>query len=184
MISANKPLLVPDDLKGLKMRISGSKIDDQTLRGMGANPQIIAFSELYQALQSGVVDGAQNTPSNYTSQKLDDVQKYMTVLNHVHLQYAVITSKKFWDSLPADIKPEVQKAMDEATVYNNSISQKENADAMAQMRAGGKVQIHDPSPAELKVWQDAMRPVYTSAASRIGQDMIDKMLAAAPDAPK
>jgi C4-dicarboxylate-binding protein DctP len=184
VISANKPLLVPDDLKGLKMRISGSKIDDQTLRGMGANPQIIAFSELYQALQSGVVDGAQNTPSNYTSQKLDEVQKYMTVLNHVHLQYAVITSSKFWNSLPADIKPEVQKAMDEATIYNNSISQKENADAMAQMRAGGKIQIHDPSPAELKVWQDAMRPVYKSAASRIGQDMIDQMLAAAPDAPK
>jgi len=179
VISANKPLLVPDDLKGLKIRISGSKIDDATLRLMGANPQIMAFSELYQALQSGVVDGAQNTPSNYTSQKFDEVQKYMNVINHVHLQYAVITSKKFWDSLPADIKPMVQKAMDEATVYNNSISVQENADAMAKMRKDGKVQIHDPSPAELKVWHDAMMPVYTSASSRIGQDMIDVMTKAA-----
>jgi C4-dicarboxylate-binding protein DctP len=184
VISANRPLIKPEDLRGLKMRISGSKIDDQTLRAMGANPQIMAFSELYQALQSGVVDGAQNTPSNYTSQKLFEVQKNMTVLNHVHLQYAVITQKKWWDGLPADIRAELQKAMDEATVYNNSISQQENADAMKLMRASGKIDIHDPTPAELKVWQDAMKPVYKTAASRIGQDMIDQMLKAAPDAPK
>jgi C4-dicarboxylate-binding protein DctP len=181
VISANRPLLVPDDLKGLKIRISGSKIDDQTLRGMGANPQIMAFSELYQALQSGVVDGAQNSPSNYTSQKLDEVQTNMTVLNHVHLQYAVITSKKFWDSLPADIKPEVQRAMDEATVYNNSIAVQENIDAMNKMRADGKIKIHDPTEAELAVWHAAMQPVYKSAAPRIGQDMIDEMLKAASE---
>ena len=181
VISANKPLLAPDDLKGLKIRISGSKIDDQTLRGMGANPQIMAFSELYQALQSGVVDGAQNTASNYTSQKLDEVQKYMNVIYHVHLQYAVITSKKFWDGLPADVRPAVQKAIDEATVYNNSISIKENDDALAKMRAEGKIQIHDPSQAELQKWRDAMQPVYASASSRIGQDMIDVMLKAAAE---
>ncbi len=182
VISANRPLIHPEDLKGLKIRISGSKVDDQTLRGMGANPQIMAFSELYQALQSGVVDGAQNTASNYTSQKLFEVQKNMTTINHVHLQYAVITNKKFWDGLPADIRTEVSKAMDEATAYNSSISVQENVDAMKLMRASGKIDIHDPTPAELKEWQDAMLPVYKTAAARIGQDMIDEMIKAAPSA--
>ena len=176
VISANKPLIKPDDLKGLKIRISGSKIDDETLRGMGANPQIIAFSELYQALQSGVVDGAQNTASNYTTQKLNDVQKNITTLYHVHLQYAVIVNKKFWDGLPADIRDELNKAMAEATTYNNSISVQDNATALAQIKATGKTDIHDPTPAEMKVWMDAMKPVYVSAEKRIGKDMITEAL--------
>lgn len=178
VISANKPLIQPSDLKGLKIRISGSKVDDETLRGMGALPQIMAFSELYQALQSGVVDGAQNTPSNYTTQKLNDVQKYITTTYHVHLQYAVIVNKKFWDGLPADIRTQLEKAMKEATDYNSSIAQKENADALAAIKATGKTDIHDPTPAEKKAWVDAMMPVYQSAAKRVGQAMIDEALKA------
>lgn len=176
VISANRPLIKPDDLKGLKIRISGSKVDDQTLRLMGANPQIMAFSELYQALQSGVVDGAQNTASNYTTQKLNEVQKHITTLYHVHLQYAVITNKKFWDGLPADIRTQLDQAMKEATDYNNSISVKDNVDALATIRATGKTDIHDPTPEEMAVWRAAMQPVYKSAASRIGQPMIDEAL--------
>ncbi len=178
VISANRPLIKPDDLRGLKIRISGSKVDDQTLRLMGANPQIMAFSELYQALQSGVVDGAQNTASNYTTQKLNEVQKNITTLYHVHLQYAVITSKRFWDGLPADIRPELDRAMAEATAYNNSISVQDNVNALAAIRATGKTEIHDPTPAEMKVWRAAMQPVYTSAESRIGKAMIDEALKA------
>ena len=183
VISANKPLIKPDDLKGLKIRISGSKIDDETLRGMGALPQIMAFSELYQALQSGVVDGAQNTASNYTTQKLNDVQSNITTLYHVHLQYAVIVNKKFWDGLPADIRTELTKAMHEATEYNNSIAQKENADALAQIKATGKTAIHDPTPEEMKVWRAAMMPVYKTAEGRIGKDMIDEALKATGQSP-
>ncbi len=176
VISANRPLVKPDDLKGLKIRISGSKIDDQTLRLMGANPQIMAFSELYQALQSGVVDGAQNTASNYTTQKLNEVQTNITTLYHVHLQYAVIVNKKFWDGLPADIRTELDRAMKEATAYNNSISVQDNVDALAAIKATGKTAIHDPTPDEMKVWRAAMMPVYKSAESRIGKPMIDEAL--------
>ena len=172
VISANKPLIKPDDLKGLKIRISGSKIDDQALRLVGANPQIMAFSELYQALQSGVVDGAQNTASNYTTQKLNEVQTHITTLYHIHLQYAVIANKKFWDGLPADIRTQVEKAMAEATVYNNDNSVEDNVRALAAIKATGKTAIHDPTPAEMKVWRDALAPVYKSAESRIGKDMI------------
>lgn len=178
VISANRPLIKPDDLRGLKIRISGSKVDDQTLRLMGANPQIMAFSELYQALQSGVVDGAQNTASNYTTQKLNEVQKNITTLYHVHLQYAVITNKKFWDGLPADIRTALDRAMKEATEYNNSISVQDNIDALAAIKATGKTDIHDPTEAEKKVWVDAMMPVYKSAESRIGKPMIEEALKA------
>ena len=178
VISANKPLIHPEDLKGLKMRISGSKVDDETLRGMGALPQIMAFSELYQALQSGVVDGAQNTASNYTTQKLNEVQKNITTIYHVHLQYAVIVNKKFWDGLPADIRTTLEKAMKEATDYNNSIAQKENADALAAIRATGKTDIHDPTPEEKAEWVKATEPVYKSAEKRVGKAMIDEALKA------
>ena len=176
LISANRPLLQPSDLKGLKIRISGSKIDDQALRMMGANPQIMAFSELYQALQSGVVDGAQNTASNYTTQKLNEVQKNITTLYHVHLQYALITNKKFWDGLPPDIRAQLDRAVAEATAYNNSISVEDNVQALAAIRATGKTEIHDPTPAEMKVWRDAMMPTYKTAEPRIGKDMIDEAM--------
>lgn len=179
LISANRPLIHPDDLKGLKIRISGSKIDDQSLRVMGANPQIMAFSELYQALQSGVVDGAQNTASNYTSQKLDEVQKNATELYHVHLQYAVITNKAFWAGLPPDIRTQLEKAMKEAIAYSNENAAKDNAAALARMRASGKIDIHVPTPDEMKQWHAAMQPVYKTAEARIGKDMIDQMVKAA-----
>lgn len=183
VISANRPLIKPDDLKGLKIRISGSKIDDETLRGMGALPQIMAFSELYQALQSGVVDGAQNTASNYTTQKLNDVQKDITTLYHVHLQYAVIVNKKFWDGLPADIRTELNKAMADATLFNNSIALKDNTDALAAIRATGKTAIHDPTEDEMKVWRAATAPVYKAAEGRIGKDMIAEALKATGQSP-
>jgi C4-dicarboxylate-binding protein DctP len=183
VMSANKPLIKPDDLKGLKIRISGSKVDDETLRAMGALPQIMAFSELYQALQSGVVDGAQNTASNYTTQKLNDVQTNITTTYHVHLQYAVIVNKKFWDGLPSDIRDELTKAMDEATAYNSSIAQKDNSDALAAIKATGKTDIHNPTPEEQKVWRAAMMPIYKTAVKRIGQPMIDEALKATGQTP-
>ena len=104
MVSANRPLLNPSDFQGLKIRISGSKIADQYFRNVGSIPQIMAFSEVYQALQTGVVDGCENTPSNYLTQKFHEVQKHITVSYHAHLQYAVIVNSKFWNGLPADIR--------------------------------------------------------------------------------
>src|SRR5512139_3342115 len=100
MVSANRPLLNPSDFQGIKMRISGSKIADQYLRDVGAIPQIMAFSEVYQALQTGVVDACENTASNYLTQKFYEVQKDITVSYHAHLQYAVIVNAKFWAGLP------------------------------------------------------------------------------------
>ena len=178
MMSANRPLKLPTDLRGLKIRISGAKIADMYYRAQGALPQILAFSELYQALQTGVVDGCENSASNYYTQKLYEVQKHISILNHAHLNYVVITNKKFWDGLPADIRPHLDKAMAEATDYTNSIAAKENEDALAAIRAAGKSEIYEPTAAEKQEWRKALTTVYKTAELRIGAETIKELQAA------
>ncbi|HZT27621.1 MAG TPA: DctP family TRAP transporter solute-binding subunit [Pseudolabrys sp.] len=173
MVSANRPLLNPSDFQGLKIRISGSKIADRYFREVGSIPQIMAFSEVYQALQTGVVDGCENTPSNYLTQKFHEVQKDITVSYHAHLQYAVIVNAKFWNGLPADIRTQLDKAMVEATDYTNSIAQKENADALEAIKKSGKTTLHYLTPEQKAAWQKAMQPTYKWAKGRVGQEVLD-----------
>jgi C4-dicarboxylate-binding protein DctP len=171
--STNRPLLMPADFQGLKIRISGSKIADQYFRNVGSIPQIMAFSEVYQALQTGVVDACENTPSNYWTQKFYEVQKDITVSYHAHLQYAVIVNSKFWNGLPPDIRKQLDKAMDEATDYTNSIAVKENEDALADIKKSGKATLHYLTDDQKKAWQKAMRPTYAWAKGRVGQEVLD-----------
>ncbi len=173
MTSANRPLLMPADFQGLKIRISGSKIADRYFRDVGSIPQIMAFSEVYQALQTGVVDGCENTPSNYLTQKFHEVQKDITVSYHAHLQYAVIVNSKFWSGLPADIRGQLEKAMDEATDYTNSIAVKENQDALEEIKKSGKTTLHYLTDEQRKAWQTAMQPTYKWAKGRVGQEVLD-----------
>ena len=173
MVSSNRPLLNPSDFQGLKIRISGSKIADRYFRDVGAIPQILAFSEVYQALQTGVVDGCENTASNYLTQKFHEVQKHITVSYHAHLQYAVIVNTKFWNGLPADIRTQLDKAMDEATDYTNSIAVKENEDAVAEIKKSGKTTLHYLTDDQKKAWQTAMAPTYQWAKGRVGTEVLD-----------
>ena len=108
-MSANKKLVTPADYKGLKFRIQSSKVLEAQFRALGAIPQVMAFSEVYQALQTGVVDGQENTWSNIYTQKMHEVQKYITNTNHGYIGYVVVTNKKFWDGLPADIRAQLRK---------------------------------------------------------------------------
>jgi C4-dicarboxylate-binding protein DctP len=173
LTSANRPLLMPADFQGLKIRISGSKIADQYFRNLGSIPQIMAFSEVYQALQTGVVDGCENTASNYLTQKFHEVQKHITVSYHAHLQYAVIVNSKFWNALPPDIRKSLDKAIDEATDYTNSIAVKENDDALAEIAKSGKTTLHTLTDEQRKAWQTAMAPTYGWAKGRVGQEVLD-----------
>ena len=173
MVSSSRALMKPEDFKGLKFRISGSKIADQYFRLMGSIPQIMAFSEVYQALQTGVVDGCENTASNYLTQKFYEVQKDITVSYHAHLQYAVIVNSKFWSGLPPDVRTQVEKAMKEATDYTNLIAHQENEDALAEIKKAGKTKLHYLTDADRKAWQEAMRPTYTWAKGRVGQEVLD-----------
>jgi C4-dicarboxylate-binding protein DctP len=173
MTSANRPLLTPADFQGLKVRISGSKIADRYFRDLGSIPQIMAFSEVYQALQTGVVDACENTPSNYWTQKFYEVQKDITVSYHAHLQYAVIVNTKFWNGLPPDIRAQLDKAMAEATDYSNAIAAKENEDALADIKKSGKTTLHYLTDDQRKAWQTAMQPTYKWARSRVGGEVLD-----------
>ena len=174
VMSANKPLRVPDDFKGLKMRIQSSKVLEAQMRALGAIPQVMAFSEVYQALQTGVVDGTENTASNEYSQKMHEVQKYTTLSSHGYIGYAVIVNKKFWDGLPGDVRGQLEKAMTEATTYANSISQSENDDALAEMKKSGKTEIITLTADQKAQWRKALQPVYEEMASRVGKNVIDE----------
>ena len=173
-MSANKPLHMPADFKGLKIRIQSSKVLEAEIRALGAIPQVMAFSEVYQALQTGVVDGAENPPSNIYTQKMHEVQKYIMLSEHGYVGYAVIVNKKFWEGLPADIRSQLEKAMTEATAYTNSIAQKENDDAMETMKKSGLTQIVPLTAEEKQAWRTALMPVYQEMAARVGQGTIDE----------
>ena len=172
VMSANKPLHLPADFKGLKMRIQSSKVLDAQMRVLGANPQVLAFSEVYQALQTGVVDGTENPPSNLYTQKMYEVQKYVVMSNHGYLGYAVIVNKKFWDGLPADIRKQLDAAMKETTRYANTIAQQENDNAMEAIRKSGKTTVYNLSDKERTEWRKALLPVQKQMESRIGKDLI------------
>jgi C4-dicarboxylate-binding protein DctP len=173
--TANKPLRRPDDFRGLKMRIQGSKVLDAAVRELGAIPQIMAFGELYQALQTGVVDGEDNVPSNILTQKFYEVQKNLTVSYHGRLTYALVTNKKFWDGLPADLKEPLTRAVKESTDYFNETAAKDNADALEKIKASGKVQVHYLTDDEKKAWVAKLMPVHKEMQSRFGKDFIEKI---------
>ncbi len=172
VMSANKPLHTPADFKGLKMRIQASKVLDAQMRALGANPQVLAFSEVYQALQTGVVDGTENPPSNVYTQKMHEVQKHITMSNHGYLGYAVIVNKKFWDGLPADIRSSLEAAMRDATTYEKAIAQRDNDMAMDAIKKTGKTTVYNLTPAEQAAWRKALLPVHKEMEGRIGKDLI------------
>jgi len=173
VMTSNKPMRTPGEAKGQKLRIQSSKVLDSQMRALGALPQVMAFSEVYQGLQTGVVDGTENTPSNVYSQKTHEVQKYLVVTNHGYIGYAVIASKKFWDALPPDLRAILEGAMRDATVYANSIAQRENDEALEKMRASGRIEIVTLTDAEKEAWRKALAPVQKEVAPRVGQDLID-----------
>ena len=179
IMSANKPLHAVADFKGLKMRIQSSKVLDAQMRALGAIPQVMAFSELYQALQSGVVDGTEGVPSNFYTQKIFEVQKHITISNHGHLAYAVIVNKKFWDGLPADIRTTLTGAIKDATTYANAIAATENADALDKIKASGKTTIYTLTAAETNEWKKALMPVHKEMEARVGKATIDAVYKAA-----
>jgi C4-dicarboxylate-binding protein DctP len=175
-MSANKKLIAPADYKGLKFRIQSSKVLEAQFRTLGAIPQVMAFSEVYQALQTGVVDGQENTWSNIYTQKMHEVQKYITTTNHGYIGYVVVVNKKFWDGLPADIRDELSKAMKESTEFGNGQSARENDDALEAIKKTGKSEIITLTPEQDEAMRKAMMPVYKEVASRVGQPLIDEFL--------
>lgn len=171
-MSSNKPMRSVADFNRLKMRIQTSDVLDAQMKALGANPQKMAFSEVYSALQQGVVDGTENPVSNFYTQKMHEVQKHMTVSNHGYLGYAVIANKKFWDGLPADIRASLVQALKEATNFEREIAQKDNDDALASVIAAKTTEVYVLSEKERLEWQKALLPVHGKFENAIGKDII------------
>ncbi len=169
-------LRLPADVKGLKFRIQQSDVLEAQFRALGANPQKMAFSEVYQALQTGVVDGQENTWSNIYSQKFFEVQKTIAVTNHGVIDYMVITNAKWWDSLPPDIRKGLQEAMDEATTYGNGLANQINEQDKQLVAKAGKAKIQELTKDDLAKWQKAMEPVWKKFEGEIGKDLIQAAL--------
>ncbi len=170
--STNKDFRVPADVKGLKFRIQASDVYESLLKAFGANGQKMAFAEVYQALQTGVVDGQENTFSNMYSQKFHEVQKTIVETNHGILDYMVVVNAKWWNGLPADIRKGLSEAMREATIYNNQISREKNEEARKAIIDSGKAKVVKLTDAQLAEWKKAVAPVYAQFEKDIGVDLI------------
>jgi C4-dicarboxylate-binding protein DctP len=176
-MSTNKDKLTrPEDVKGLKFRIQPSDVLEAQFRALGANPQKMAFAEVYQALQTGVVDGQENTWSNIYSQKFHEVQKTIAVTNHGVIDYMVVTNAKWWDGLPADIRKGLQQAMDEATAYSNKLANEINERDRKRIEEAGKAKIQTLTKDDVAAWRKAMEPVWKKFEGDIGKDLIEAAL--------
>jgi C4-dicarboxylate-binding protein DctP len=171
-MSANRPIRVPADYKGMKMRIQSSKVLGDEIKALGAIPQVMSFSEVYQALQTGVVDGTENPPSNFYTQKMHEVQKFLALTEHGYLGYAVIVQKKFWDGLPPDVRTALEGAMKDSTKYANDIAKKENDDAIEAVRKSGKTEIITLTPEQKAAMKKALISVHKENESRVGKETI------------
>lgn len=170
--SANTPIKTAADMKGKKFRIQSSKVLEEEIRAVGGIPQVMAFSEVYQALQTGVVDGTENPISNFYTQKMHEVQKHLSITNHGYLGYAVIANKKFWDGLPADVRGQLEQAMKESTTYANKIAQEENDLALEGVKKSGKTTVYVLTKDERLALKKAMAPVHLKMADRVGKETL------------
>lgn len=171
-MSASKPLLLPDDADGLKFRVQNSDVLKAQMAAMGASPQPMAFSEVYGALQTGVVDGQENTWSNIYGQKFFEVQDGTTETNHGVLDYMLVTSTDFMDSLPDDVREQLVTIVNEVTATRNSESASVNAAAKAEILAAGGV-VRELDATQREAWVTAMKPVWEEFLGDVGQENID-----------
>lgn len=183
-MSANRPLRRVEDFKGLKMRIQSSKVLEAQMKALDANPQAMAFSEVYTGLQQGVVDGTENPMSSLYTQKMHEVQKHLTLSDHGYLGYAVIVNRKFWEGLPPDLRAILEKAMQDATEYEREIAQKENDDALAAVRRAGTTEVWILPNEERRKWWQVLPPVHKEFEDKIGRDLIQSVYAVAAQVEK
>lgn len=149
------------------------------MEALGATPLPLAFSDVYTALETGLVDGTENPPSNLYSKNMHEVQKYVAVTNHGYLGYAVIVNRKFWNSLPADLRLTLERCIVDATRKNDDEAEKLNAMALVKVKQFKNTQVHTLSAVELELWRKALEPVHRRMESRISKDLINSIRKAA-----
>jgi len=167
---------MPEDAEGVKFRTMSSKVLEAQFKVVGGNPQVLPFSEVYSALQQGVVDAAENPLSNFYTKKFYEVQSDLTLSNHGYLGYLVVTNKIFWNSLSMDQQKLVKQAMDEATVYGNKLALDMDQTYLTKVKESGKTTVHTLTPEQRKAWKTKMLTIYPEFYDSIGKDLIDGAL--------
>ena len=175
-LSANKPLIVPGDAKGEKFRIMSSDVLEAQFRAVDANPQKMSFSEVYNALSTGVIDGQENTWSNIRTKKFFEVQSDFTESNHGVLEYVLVTSTEFWDSLPKDIRTELNAIIKEVTLKETQWALEAAAADKDFIIASGRTKVHTLTDDQAAQWATAMKPVWKKFEGNVGKDNIDAVL--------
>ena len=171
-LSANKALYEPKDARGLKFRVQASAVLDEQFKALRAAPRKMSFAEVYQGLQTGVVNGTENTWSNYESQNVYEVQKFFTESNHGAIDYMVITNTKFWNGLPEEVRKTLDQVMAEVTVEVNKQAEALNQTSRQRIADSGNSEIITLTPEQRELWREAMRPVWKKFESDIGPDVI------------
>nr|WP_044418807.1 TRAP transporter substrate-binding protein [Halarcobacter anaerophilus] len=180
--SSQKPILMPKDAEGQKFRIMSSKVLEAQMKAVGGNPQMMPFSEVYSGLQQGVIDAAENPISNIYTKKFHEVQKYLTISNHGYLGYLVVMSKKFWNSLPDDLKADVKQAMKEATAKERELAQALDKEQFEEIKKyakdTGKLEIFTLNDQQREAWREAESKIYPEFYNKrkIGKDLIEGAL--------
>ncbi|MBD0701478.1 MULTISPECIES: DctP family TRAP transporter solute-binding subunit [unclassified Pseudomonas] len=177
-LTANKPLVKPSDARGQKFRVQPSDLQAAQYSALRAVPRKMAFAEIYQGLQTGVVNAQDNPWSNIYSQKYYEVQKYMTESNHAIGNYLLIANTKFWNGLPADVRDELEQIIDEVTVEVNKQAEVLNQKAKQGIIDSGKSEIISLTPQQRDVWRNAVRPAWKAFETQIGTELIEAAQAA------
>ncbi|MBX3585329.1 MAG: TRAP transporter substrate-binding protein [Ramlibacter sp.] len=173
-MSANRPLLAPEDFKGLRMRIQFSRVLASQFKALGARPVPLAFSETARALATGVVDGTENPVSNFWTQGMHKYQTDLSLTDHGYVGYAVVANGRFWNSLSEPDRTLIEQALREALEYGNQIADTQNAKALEALREAGTTRIHVLSPAQRARLRKVVQPVYDELAQRIGGSWIEE----------
>ena len=171
-LSAGRPLRVPSDAEGLKFRIMTSDVLAAQFQALDAAPVKKPFSEVFTLLQTGAIDGQENTWSNIYSKKFHEVQPYITESNHGYLGYLVATSTRFWQSLPADLRPEVAAALEEALEFGNSLANQINAEQKQLIIDSGESEVIELTPSQRRQWVEVMKPVWEQFEQEIGPELV------------
>jgi C4-dicarboxylate-binding protein DctP len=167
---------MPKDVSGQKFRIMSSKVLEAQFKAVDASPQVLPFSEVYSALQQGVVDGQENTISNIYTKKFHEVQNYLTLSNHGYLGYMLVTNQMFWSKLPENLRKTVQKCVQDATEYERKKAKQLNMEQLEKIRESGEVKIHELTEKEREAWQEEMMEIYPEFYDVIGKHRIQKAL--------
>lgn len=175
MMSTTRPLIAPDDFRGLRFRIMPSEVIEKQFRLLGGEPVAVSFDHVYRALEQHEFDGQENTISNIYSKSFYKFQPYITISNHGYLGYAVMMNQAFWDHLPKDIQQKITEAMAEATQWNLQESKAQNERELQQLKRREDVFLYRLSEEEKRKWEQKFAPLYEEFAKRFGARLLDEI---------